>query len=283
MSTGDDHRYGVPPLPDDYGGTGQTRTRLPDRAGPPRRPGPRRPSRGLVVIGAVVALLIAAIAFANQNTDDSPSHPDTTTPAKAPAPAPTTPTGTKPTQTPSQSGVPAGYPHTKEGAQSAAANYTVALGSDGMFDKDRRPEILTAVYTSQVAAQRTARLDKVYSDKDFLARIGLAPDGSAPDGLTFISRSSPLGTKAESYSDTKASVAVWYSTLFGFAGESTQHPVTESWYTTTFELTWTGQDWKVDDDKQEEGPTPVNGDQRVSSSEDMQKAVEQFGGFTYAR
>ncbi|MFJ4702637.1 hypothetical protein ACIP5N_31235 [Streptomyces sp. NPDC088768] len=282
MSTGDDHRYGVPPLPDDYGGTGQTRTRLPDRAGPPRGPAPRRPSRGLVVISAVVALLIAAIAFANQNTDDSPSHPDTTTPAKAPAPAPTTPTGTKPTQTPSQSGVPAGYPHTQDGAQSAGANYAVALASEAMLTKDDREKLLAQLLVTDQLAPLEERFDSVYS-ADFLAKIGLDPKGNPVDGGTYVSRAMPVGTKATAYADTEAKVEVWCASLSGTASKSTTHPVTTAWYTTVLTLRWERGDWRIAAFTQKDGPTPVNGDGTVSTSEEIEKAVEEYGGFTYAR
>ncbi|NEA41651.1 hypothetical protein [Streptomyces sp. SID11385] len=282
MSTGDDHRYGVPPLPDDYGGTGQTRTRLPDRAGPPRGPAPRRPSRGLVIIGAVVALLIAAIAFANQDTDDSPTHRDTTTPAKAPAAAPTTPTGTKPTQSPGPTGIPTGYPHSQTGAQSAGANYAVALASQAMLTKDGREKLLAQLLVEDQLAPLEARFDSVYS-ADFLAKIGLDPKGSPVDGGTYVSRAMPVGTKTTAYTDTEAKVEVWCTSLSGTASKSTTHPVTTTWYTTVLTLRWERDDWRIAAFTQKDGPTPVNGDGTVSTSEEIEKAVEEYGGFTYAR
>ncbi|EDY44849.2 hypothetical protein [Streptomyces sp. SPB074] len=282
MSTGDDHRYGVPPLPDDYGGTGQTRTRLPDRATPPRGATPRRSSRGLVVIGAVVALLIAAIAFANRHTDDSPTHPDTTNAAKAPAPAPTTPTGTKPTQSHTPTGIPTGYPHTKEGAQSAAANYAVALASEAMLTKERREQLLAQLLVKDQLAPLKQRFDSVYSAA-FLAKIGLDPQGSPVDGGTYVSRAMPVGTKTTAYADNEAKVEVWCTSLSGTASKSTTHPVTTTWYTTVLTLRWEENDWRIAAFTQKDGPTPVNGDGTVSTSEEIEKAVEEYGGFTYAR
>lgn len=152
-----------------------------------------------------------------------------------------------------------------------------------MFDKTRRREIAAVVYAPDVAAARQDALDGVYSGKEFLARIGLNPDGSTPAGLTFISRVSPFGAKVEKFGGDTASVAVWYSALFGLAGEGSQNPVSESWYTTTYELKWVNGDWKVTDFTQEDGPTPVGRDQVASPAEEMADAVEQFGGFTYAR
>ena len=34
---------------------------------------------------------------------------------------------------------------------------------------------------------------------------------------------------------------------------------------------------------QKDGPTPVNGDNRASTADEIAKAVEEYGGFTYAR
>lgn len=280
MSLGDEHGGGR--TSDGFGGSGQTRTRLPragegDGYGGPRRP--VRPSRSLIGVVGVVVLLIAAIAFANQGSGDGG---DTADGAKPPGTNPTSATGTRPVE--GKSGdIPTGYAQDEQGAQSAAANYAVALGSDGMFSKDRRDAIVDVVYAPDVAAARRSDLDRVYSDEKFLASMGLEPDGTAPQGMTFISRSNPAGAKVESLSGDTASVSVWYSALFGLAGEGSQNPVTDSWYTNTFTLKWVSGDWKVIDFTQKDGPVPVGRDQTASTAEEMADAVKQFGGFTYAR
>ncbi|MEV7882031.1 MULTISPECIES: hypothetical protein [Streptomyces] len=291
MSPGDEHDYRGKDqggrADDPYstlGGTRQTRTRLPDGdAGHPHARRPVRNSRSLVTITGVVVLLIAAIAFANRGgtSDDNNASPGTKTPGTTGS-APTAATGTKPVQGKNGT-IASGFAHDEQGAQSAAANYSVALVSDGMFDKERRREISDAVYAPDVAAARKDDLDKVYSQESFLTSIGLNPDGKAPEGLTFISRANPVGTKIEKYLGDTATVAVWYSALFGLAGEGSKNPVSESWYTTTYELKWTDGDWKVTDFAQKDGPVPVGRDQAASSAEEMADAVQGFGGFTYAR
>ncbi|MGA5101083.1 hypothetical protein ACPCAC_27395 [Streptomyces lavendulocolor] len=282
MSLGDEHDGASA----GGGGTGQTRTRLPDSGagdvyggvyGGARRPA--RNSRSLITVVGVVVLLIAAIAFANRSGggDDTPSD----APADRAA-APTAATGVRPV-TGKNGTIPSGYARDEQGAQSAAANYAVALGSDGMFDNGRRRAIVNAVYAPDVAAVRQRDLDKVYSDEKFLTSIGLNPDGTAPAGMTFITRFNPVGAKVERFGADSASVSVWYSALFGLAGEGSKNPVSESWYTNTFELKWVGEDWKVTDFTQKDGPVPVGRDQAASSAEEMAGAVQQFGGFTYAR
>ncbi|MEV5549355.1 hypothetical protein AB0L35_25025 [Streptomyces sp. NPDC052309] len=260
MNLGDDH---------------QTRTRLPDGGGDvyggARRAG-RSSSRSLVTVVGVVVLLIAAIAFANRGGDDSSSASEA---GDKPKTSSTAPTGKHPVQS--------GFAHDEQGAQSAAANYAVPLGSDGMFDKTRRHEIVNAVYAPEVASSRQAALDGAYSNEEFLANIGLDKNGRAPKGQTFVSRVIPVGTKLTASSANSATVEVWYTSLFGLSGGDSTNPVTESWYTTTYQLTWSNNDWKVTDFQQKDGPVPVGRDQKASTADDMTKAIEEYGGFTYAR
>ncbi|MFJ2003555.1 hypothetical protein ACWHLZ_08510 [Streptomyces chartreusis] len=265
-----------------YGGTGQTRTRLPESSGDVyggARRGGRSSSRSLVTVVGVVVLLIAAIAFANRGGDDSASPSGD---ENQPNSSPTAASGTRPVDGKS-AGIPGGFARDEQGAQSAAANYSVALGSADMFTTARRHEIVNMVYAPGVAAKRQADLDGAYASEKFLANIGLGEDGAAPSGQTFISRVIPVGTKATSFSTGAATVEVWYTSLFGLSGEGSTNPVAESWYTTTYELKWVGNDWKVTDFQQKDGPVPVGRDQRASTADDMTKAVEEYGGFTYAR
>ncbi|GAA1016332.1 hypothetical protein STXM2123_5722 [Streptomyces sp. F-3] len=285
MSHGDEHRYGGPRRSDDgpYEG-GQTRTRLPDWPGDPyggARRGSRSSFHGLITAVAVIVLLIAAIAFANRS-DGSSSTASDRNGSDRPKAAATAASGTRPVET-KKDGIPSGFARTEQGAQSAAANYSVVLGSADMFDTDRRHRIVNALYTPEVAARRQADLDRAYANEDFLKNIGLDKDGKAPAGQTFVSRVIPVGTKITSLRGDKATVSVWYTSLFGLSGKTSTNPVTESWYTTTYQLKWVDDDWKIIDFQQEDGPVPVGRDQRASTADDMTKAVEEYGGFTYAR
>ncbi|MGW4908462.1 hypothetical protein [Streptomyces sp. NPDC004270] len=279
MSLGDEPGY-----PD----TGHTRTRLPesDPYGGASRRGGRSSSRSLVTVVGVVVLLIAAIAFANRGGDgDSSSATGNGGSGSGgqPTTSSTAASGTKPVETKSGEGIPTGFAHSSQGAQSAAANYSVALGSTDMFVMAKRHALVNTIYAPDVAASRQAGLDSAYSSAKFLTNIGLNNDGSAPVGETFISRVIPVGTKVTASSTDAATVAVWYTSLFGLSGAASINPVTESWYTTTYELTWVDNDWKITDFQQKDGPVPVGRDQQASTADDMTRAVEEFGGFTYAR
>ncbi|MEV5457154.1 hypothetical protein ACFY65_32145 [Streptomyces cellulosae] len=260
--------------------TGRTRTRLPEASGDPyggaRRNG-RSSSRSLVTVVGVVVLLIAAIAFANRGGGDSDAEEG----GDAPKAAATAPTGEKPVAA-GASGIPAGFAHDRQGAESAAANYAVALGSAEMFNKARRDAILQSIIVPDRVADFESRLDKAYTP-EFNKNVGLNGDGTTPEGLTFVSRTTPIGTKVTESSSDTATVEVWCSGLLGLAGESSTNPVTNSWFTITTQLEWTDDDWKIVTHSQKDGPTPVPGDERASSADEMAKAVQEYGGFTYAR
>ncbi|WP_129841721.1 hypothetical protein [Streptomyces sp. RFCAC02] len=282
MSYGDDYddtrARGVP---------AQTRTRLPDQPDPgPRRSGPST-GRSIGAIVCVVVLLLAAIVFANQNRQDDGGEASDDGGSSATADGgedraeSTAPSGQQPVDG-SFNGIPTGYAQDAQGAQSAAANYAVALGGTEMFDPDRRRTIVETISSATTRDELMAGLDSDYS-QDLNERIGLNADGTAPAGITFVNRTLPVGSTTTATTDTTASVSVWCMGLFGLAGTDSQTPVRTSWFTLHFELVWEDGDWKVLSTEQTEGPAPVNGDDVVSGAEEIAEAVETYGGFTYAR
>ncbi|MET8058811.1 hypothetical protein ACWECC_25545 [Streptomyces microflavus] len=290
MSPGDEHDYRGKDqggrADDPYstlGGTRQTRTRLPDGdAGHPHARRPVRNSRSLVTITGVVVLLIAAIAFANRGgtSDDNNASPRTKNPGTAGS-APTSATGTKPVQGKNGT-IASGFAHDEQGAQSAAANYSVALGSAEMFIAESRRSIIEATHDPAVTPELQNSLDTAYSPA-FYKNVGLNDDGTTPTGLTFVSRTVPVGTKVVKMETDAATVEVWCTGLVGLAGQGSTKPVTETWFTISQELKWIDGDWKISSSSQAEGPTPVNGDNRASTADEMAAAVDAYGGFTYAR
>ncbi|MFE0645458.1 hypothetical protein ACFW2Y_28195 [Streptomyces sp. NPDC058877] len=278
MSPGDEHdSFGG------VGGSGQTRTRLPEGNSGDVYGGARRPvrsSRSLITVVGVVVLLVAAIAFANRGNSGPPdtAGPRAGTPGKT---APTAATGVSPV-TGKNGTIPTGYAHDDQGAQSAATNYAVALGSVDMFQGGPREEIVRAIHDPAIADDLVRRLDASYS-AEFLTSIGLDANGAAPSGLTFVSRTVPVGTTVREYTDTSATVEVWCTGLVGLAGTGSTKPVTSTWFTITEKLKWVAGDWRIASSTQNEGPTPVNGDNRASTAEEIAGAVQEYGGFTYAR
>ncbi|MFC1420167.1 hypothetical protein [Streptacidiphilus cavernicola] len=272
-------------VPDDQP---HTRTRYPAGEQPPE-PAPRRPLRTLVAVLAVVAVLVGAVAVLNRTSGNatttgsgdsgSGSGSGTSSDNGGGTGNSTTATGTKPVTT-TRNGIAVGFPHTSEGAQSAAVNYAVALGSAEMYAAAGRKAIVSTIADPGAANALLARFDPSYAALG--AKLGLQ-DGKGPSGLTFVSRTIPVGAKPDDYNGQNATVDVWSTGLTGLAGANSTAPVTEYWQTSTIRLRWSDSDWKVLDVSTKDGPTPVTGSQVVSSAQDIAGAATQFGGFSYAR
>ncbi|WP_059007594.1 hypothetical protein [Streptomyces specialis] len=170
----------------------------------------------------------------------------------------------------------------EQGAQSAAANYAVALGGTGMFDADQRHEIIDTISAASARGDLQDAYDADYSPQ-LNENIGLDAEGGVPEGYTFVNRTMPVGTSVTTYSTTTAEIAVWCTGLFGIAGVDSQNPVRTTWFTLHLSLAWENGDWRVVSTEQTDGPTPVGGDSVVSGADEIAEAVEEYGGFTYAR
>ncbi|MCX4747405.1 hypothetical protein OG455_18060 [Kitasatospora sp. NBC_01287] len=272
------------PLPDDQP---HTRTRLPvgeqSSPYPPNRQ--PRPLRKLLTVLLVVTLLVIAISIANRGKPGSSGSGAGEVPGAAPPPpagaTATAPSGAQPVGTTSN-GIATGYPDTEQGAQSAAANYAVALGGTDMFRADGRRSVLGTIADPAVADALRGRLDQAMTP-DVLGAYGLDAQGQPPKGLTFVSRAVPIGTRTDGYTADSTKAMVWCVGLGGLAGTSSTKPVTENWYTLTLSLHWTGGDWKLADFTRQNGPAPISADQQAASADEITGAVQQFGGFRYAR
>ncbi|MGW2541984.1 hypothetical protein ACWC5I_14210 [Kitasatospora sp. NPDC001574] len=272
------------PLSDDQP---HTRTRLPVGEQPSSLAAGRqpRPLRTLLTVLVVVTLLVVAISIANRGKPDPSGTPaggsadratSTATTGAGPAPS-----GDQPVAT-TANGIAAGFPHTDQGAQSAAANYAVAIGSADMFRTDSRHTIVATIADPTATPTLQARLDQGFSPET-AARFGVDAQGRPPKGMTFVSRTIPVGTKSNGYTADSVKVEVWCTGLFGIAGERSIRPVSEEWFTLTLSLRWVSEDWKLTDFSRVSGPAPVPPDQQAATAEEITGAVEQFGGFRYAR
>ena len=266
-----------------------TRTRYPAGDTPPDAAPGHRPLRTLALVLAAVVALLVVVAVVNRTSGSS-------TPSGAAASggsgasgnggsgngasaSATAPTGTNPVTT-SQDGIATGFPDTSEGAQSAAVNYSVALGSSEMYATDSRHAILQTIIAPSAVAQLQSTTDTQYTALN--KTLGMH-DGVPSAGLTFVSRPLPAGTKTDSFAPGSATVEVWSDQLGGLAGTGSTQPVTEYWYTLTMHLQWINGDWKIASYTSVDGPAPIGASQQVSSANAMANAVNQFGGFRYAR
>jgi hypothetical protein len=271
-----------------------TRVKLPPDPYGDDDPRPGRARRPLILIGALVALFLV-VALVNRSTHHS-SGPQTAGQSPSGASTSTNSVGnpaassTGPVTTPFQgNGIPAnsadkvpiGYPHTSEGAESAAANYVTAYEASPMVERTARHRLIAAIADPAIATSLQSQLDATYDQVN--TAYGLSADGTPPSGQTFVSRTAPIGVTLVSNGNDSATVSVWAVTIAGLAGSGSTHPVTENWTTITVTLHWTQGDWKWVSFNSSDGPVPTSGQQVTSSGQALQNAVNQFGGLRYAR
>ncbi|WP_283302045.1 hypothetical protein [Streptomyces sp. HNM0645] len=177
-----------------------------------------------------------------------------------------------------KSGVPVGYPRTKDGAAAAAVNYQMARSAPGYFtDRALRHRVLKTVMTSSALAAQQAQDDQTV--KGLMAALG-ATEQSAPD---MVMRAASLGTSVRSYSNDTAAVRVWMSEVVGVPTDKSKMPVSGTYSTYALILQWEDGDWKVATIDQAEGPTPlVSADQSASSTDEMRLANKEFEAPRYA-
>jgi len=196
-------------------------------------PARRGSHRGLITTVGIAVLLIAAIALANRGwkSDSAVAADDPLSPE---------------------------IPHSRQGAQSAAAKISAALGSESMFNREERHALVQAVADPEERDRLQTGLDTNYTVA-FNERIGLDTEGRAPAGATFVNRTMPVGTVVTRYSTAEATVEVWCSGLFGLTGRTdTQIPVETKWFTITMTLHWTDAGWRMSESTQERGPEPTS-------------------------
>jgi hypothetical protein len=160
-------------------------------------------------------------------------------------------------------------------------NYAVAYGSADMFVPERRHAIVTVI------VERASRQDLIRELDQAFSAVGkgyqLDESGQAPDGLTFVSRTAPIGVRLVAFDGGSATVEVWTTGIVGLAGEASPTPVTEAWATATVQLHWSEKDWKWVSFTQRDGPVPASGMQTASSAADVAAGVKDFAELRYAR
>lgn len=292
------------------GGPGRTGNGAPRRARPGRAPrieqpqtvirlpkdpyegefkAPRaRRGRGVLALAAVVVVVAAVIAInSSKHNNGAASQGASTGVGGGVPPATATVGGSSPAgagsgpafPTNSIGSVLVGYPNSQAGAEAAAANYVAAFASDDMVHPDSRHKLIQAIADPAIAAALQKSLDDAFNRT--LSAYGLDAQGNPPKGQTFVYRNVPIGVNVQSYTSAKAVVAVWDTTIDGIAGPGSTQPITQTWSTSTLTLTWVGNDWRLNDVAQADGPTPVS-TQQGSLPNDIQKAVQQFARLRYA-
>lgn len=236
----------------------------------------RRVKVGAIIFGVVLVLGVALTLFGGGGGTDDKGGTETSADSTPTSQAGGSGPGAKAKTV--KSGVPVGYPRTKDGAAAAAVNYQVARSSPGYFtDQALRHQVLKTVMTSSALASQQSQDDQMV--KGLMAALGVT-EQTAPD---MVMRAASLGTSVRSYSEDTATIRVWMSEVVGLPADKSKLPVSGAYSTYTLILQWQDGDWKVATIDQTEGPTPlVPADQSASSTEDMRLANKEFKAPRYA-
>ena len=195
------------------------------------------PSR-LALVGAAALVLAIGLAVGRWTAGDG--EPATSSVVASRAPTPASPPSAK-----TDNGE-----RTRSGAVATAAMAMTALGrSDLLFDPSRRRTVIAQLAEPAYASELASLFDRGY---DHMAReLG----GSDPSRV--LMRLVPLGHRVESFSPSRARVAVWQVLLLGAPGGR----VVASWSTSRADLAWTKGGWRVarfTSDEPGPGPTVTN-------------------------
>ena len=177
-----------------------------------------------------------------------------------------------------EAGVGVGYDHSQQGAVAAAANFTRVLSSDLILDTSRRRAAIAAL----AAPSAKARLQRTFDQAVVPLRQGLGVGDTASDGTQVLLRATPVGWRVEDYSDDRATVAIWVTSVGGSIGGKVPVPIREGWGTTTVELRWVGDDWKLAESTTTDGPVPIADVAPPTAAGELVDKANEFKEFTYA-
>ena len=240
-----------------------------------RRPRTRRAWRfgALGLAGLLFAVLVLGV-LARPKSQPPAAQPQALPPVAAPTA--TVPTAAGASRT--EAGVPVGYPETQAGAVAAATNYLVAFTQPRMFQPLVRMQVLTVLAGPERAPELIRSVDP--GMQRAAQTLQVDPNTGTSSMGELVSRLVPVGYKVVSYSNGRARVAIWGTSLAGVAGASSSVPVVNSWATDTVDLEWDG-DWKWAGFVEADGPTPVGTVNPPSPWADIADAATGFIPYGY--
>lgn len=208
------------------------------------------------VMALVVSALVAGLAVhALLNGGSSPIPAVTTPTAGSSGPGPWRMEG----------GIPIGFERSEAGATAAAASYSTT--GQAMIDlaPTQLHEAVSRYAATQTASAQAATLgDELESLRQVLA------DGT---GRTRYVRS-VLATRLDEYTDERATVRVWAVGVLWRQGAADPQA---DWSTTTFELVWEENTWKVLTESIESGPAPApNGGTPPVNAAELDRLLDGF-------
>lgn len=153
---------------------------------------------------------------------------------------------------------------------SAALHVVRVLGSEAMYDPERRATALRDLGTSAAVTQVAAGFDRA------ALTLGLDDTGRSRDG-ELVARLVPVGQRLVSEDAGSAVVDVWAVGLLGVAGPTSAQPVQTSWSTERVSLVRSGSRWLWSAIERQDGPAPVGSAQPPASPTLLAEHAARFG------
>lgn len=213
-------------------------------------------------IGRVVALTTAAfvtgLAVRGLITDQSPGRAADVAAAQGDTSAAAGPRNYA-------DGVPAGFTRTSDGARAAAVHFVLVGRELVSLESTRLADAVRAMAASGSADEQVtdaqARLSQL---RDRLAA------GSGP--IRYVQ--AVLASRVDAFTSGRARVSVWSVGVLSRVGVAQPQA---GWTTSTFELVWERDDWRIWDQSIAPGPTPApNGAAAPTSAEQLEQALIGF-------
>lgn len=215
-----------------------------------------------------LALFVAGMATRDLLLPDP--APRATRPATAP-PSDTRDAGLPGPRT-TTAGVPAGFSHTPEGAVAAAVGYV----GTGQTLLDMAP--LTAEQAVRQMASDGSADALVAETGTKLASARRALEGSQEP---VVYHQAALAVRVGAFTPERARVDVWNVGVLSRDGVA---PPQASWATSSFELVWERDDWRIWSETITPGPTPILSDAAVPvSSAQLDAALAGFSSYGMGR
>ncbi|MEU5547840.1 hypothetical protein AB0G85_36915 [Streptomyces sioyaensis] len=143
-----------------------------------------------------------------------------------------------------ESGLPAAYERSEQGARAAATSVVMLYGDPRFFTETNwRHRMLAATAAPSV-------LETVRAETDSTARLvterrALGEDGKTVDGGLLVTRTAVLGVRSVTYSGQAASIELWAASVGGVAGnDETQRPQI-GYQRMKVDLSWVDGTWKT--------------------------------------
>lgn len=171
--------------------------------------------------------------------------------------------------------VPVGFARSPEGAVAAATSYLTTLSERLMaLPPPAREAALRRMLSPGAPGDLTAQLGRATASIDGARRAAAGGKGAS---RAFI-RNLPVAYRVRAFTDERASVVVWSNAVWVIDGIATPG---QAWATTTLELVWAGDDWRLWSVASSDGPTPAGPTMLPSSPTELLDGLADYVGYRY--